>query len=891
MVLERFDCVVQSCGPKVAIACQDETLTYTELNHQINQLAQVLLRHGIQPQDRVGLFLDRGLTLVVALLALLRIGAVYTPLDPAYPQDRLNFMVADVQPRCIVTTQALQPRLATRVPFVLCLDHDGLTSSADDPTAPALAPLDPQALAYIMYTSGSTGHPKGVQMLRSSVDYYIQAVSAVIQPRSEDIYLHTASFSFSSSVRQLLVPLSQGATVILANKEQTRNPLMLLDLIKTQQVSISDTVASVWRSLLQSVKSLDPDTRQDLLSNDLRLVLLSGDVTFCPTLHAIRHDLTSHPDVINIYGQTETVGICAYPVPREFDQQDGYVPVGFPYPHNRTYIVNEALERVAPGEVGELWVAGGCVSAGYLGRPELTAQQFIPNPWAAEEDDRDYPGLFNRLYKTGDLARQLPDGALELRGRSDFQVKLRGLRIELGELESQLEQLPLVKEAIALAKEDPRQEKQLVAYVVLQPDAPDLSLRDLTHQIQQQLRAELPMEWVPSLIVPLAALPLTPNGKRDRLALPDPDWGGMSLGADATPSDDPTEQTLLRIWTELFNFVPNRQDNFFDLGGHSLLAVQLFAQIDHAFQRKLSFHHLLAHPTLADLAAYLRDSPPEEQSTLLVPLQTQGDRPPLFCIHAVGGGAMFYQALLPYLAPDQPVYGIQARGFDGIEPPLDQVEAMATLYLETIRQQYPDGMLYLLGHSFGGLIVYEMAQQLRQRGETPGLVAMIDTKTPALMQAPRSWRQTVKTTARNLWLMNADERMGYLKKTLTWFYRKRQMKRDRVYTEALKAQNVNLRMLNVLQPNYHAQDSYQPQPYDGDVEVYRAQLQSPRSAHNPTLGWGDLVQGKITVHTMPGRHLTMMKEPHVQALGQQINASLLSRHTLISELRRIAELQ
>lgn len=876
MVLERFDRVAQSLGDKVAIACQNQTLTYTELNHQINQLAHYLLQRGVRAQDRVGLFLERDLSAVIAVLAVLRIGAIYTPLDPSYPQDRIDFMMADVQLHCVLTKQSLLSRLAVHAPLEICLDHEASRIQTEDQTTPQQAPMDAQALAYIMYTSGSTGQPKGVQVLRRSVDYYLQAIASIIQPTPEDVYLHTASLAFSSSVRQLLVPLSQGATLILASKEQTRNPLLLLEVIKAQGVTISDTVASVWRSLLQSVKSLDSKAQHDLLTNDLRLVLLSGDVTLCPTLHTIRHMLPSHPDVSNIYGQTETVGICAYPVPRNFDQQDGYLPVGFPYPHNRIYIVNDAMERVASGEVGELWVAGGCVSAGYLGRPELTAQQFIANPWAAETDDRDDPGLFDRLYKTGDMARQLPDGAIELRGRSDFQVKLRGMRIELGELESQLEQLPLVKEAIVVAKVDPHQDTRLVAYAVCQPEAEAIALRDLTHQLQAQLRAEVPLEWVPSLIVPLAALPLTPNGKRDRLALPEPNWSGMSLGIDTTPRDDPTEQTLLNIWTDLFGFVPNHHDNFFDLGGHSLMAVQLFAEIDRAFGHKLSFNHLLAQPTLDTLAAYLRDNQPIEHSTLLVPLQPAGDRPPLFCIHAVGGGAMFYQTLLPYLAPDQPVYGIQAQGFDGIDPPLDCVESMAALYLDAIRHQYPDGPICLLGHSFGGLIVYEMAQQLRQRGETPGLLTIIDTKTPALMHARRSLRLTVKTTLKNLWQIPAHERVGYLKKTVQWFYRKRNLQRDRVYTKALQAQNVNLRMLNVLQPNYHAQEQYQPQPYVGDLEVYRAQQQSSQSADHPTLGWGELVQGRVTIYTIPGRHLTMIKEPHVQHLGWQLNRSLLN---------------
>lgn len=870
-MFEKADQCFQQYGQKVAIQYLDEFLTYRDLSDRVNQVAHFLVSRGVTVETKVGLCIERGIDAVVSVLAILKLGATYIPIDPAYPQERIQFMMAEADPSHLLTQSHVLTHLPPLAAQTICLDREA-EAMRQWQGQPWCEAQPPNALAYIMYTSGSTGKPKGVQVLRTNVNLYLDAISDVLSVNSADVYLHTASFSFSSSIRQLLVPLSYGATVILASQAQAKNPLALLELMKEHRVTVSDTVASVWRSVMQAVQSLDEDKKAALLHNSLRLVLLSGELTPCAVLQQIRQNLKSQPTIVNIYGQTETIGVCAYQVPPEFNQGEGYVPVGFPYGHNRVYILDEARQPVPQGDVGELYVSGGCLSQGYLNRPDLTDQYFLPNPWVDSGADR--PDRFARLYKTGDLARQQPDGRLEIKGRTDFQVKLRGMRIELGEIEQVIEKSALAKEAIVLAKPDHSNEPRLVAYVVPSSETRDASVAPFAQRLKQELQQHLPDYLMPSLVVTLEKLPRTPNGKRDRLSLPAPDWSSLSsAGLDETTLDE-TEASLREIWTELLGFTPGVEDSFFDLGGHSLMAVQLFARLDSQFGCKLSFNHLLACPTIKQLAAYIRAGHTQDKSVILVPLRTEGRRPPLFCIHGIGGAALYYQVLLPYLPPDQPVYGIQAQGFDGVQEPLETVAAMASLYLNEIRQVYPEGPLYLIGHSFGGLIAHEMARQVQTRGETLGLLALVDTKTPKLAKTRPTVNVFLQTLLHNIWHTPAKERWTYLVESGQWFYKKRRIASDRDYAEHLKRQNAHLRMFNVLQPNYKAQAAYEPGCYQGTMVVFRALIQSPRSFKDRTLGWSEWVDGEIKVHTIPGDHLRVMEEPYVGVLAEAIRPYL-----------------
>lgn len=550
----------------IALICGDRQLTYRELDQRSNQLANYLDAIDLAPDALIGVYFERSIELVVAILAILKSGRVYVPLDPHYPSDRINFIAQETQLSVLLTTQPLQgqlPKLPTTQ--TLCLDAAWAEIAAYAMTRhPRQDELIPEGLAYVMYTSGSTGKPKGVKMPCPNVVRYITALAQVVPVDASDIYLHVASFSFSSSVRQLLLPLSVGATLVLATREQIKNPLHLLQLMQHKRVTVSDGVPSIWRVALQLINdSAEERLRASDLS--LRTIILSGDLTPIVLLKNLRQFFGDRTRFFNVYGQTETIGNLAYAIPSDFDPDHGYVPVGYPYPHNQAYILDASLNPVRDGDVGELYMAGGCLADGYLNRDDLTAKTFIDQPWA------DGP---SRIFNTGDVARRHPDGCIELLGRTDFQVKIRGMRVELDEIAVTLEQRPEVKAAAAAAHDSPTGEKVVVGYVV--PTSRQASGKQWQQELRQCLGEQLPDYMVPALFMELEELPKTPSGKLNRRALAKP----AALTAQPV-TDIRADNPIQAIFCKAFHLREvNPDDTFITLGGHSLLYVQFSIELE-----------------------------------------------------------------------------------------------------------------------------------------------------------------------------------------------------------------------------------------------------------------------------------------------------------------------
>lgn len=549
----------------IALICGDRHLSYRELDQQSNQLANYFDHINLAPNALIGVYLERSIESVVAILAILKAGRTYVPLDPHYPGDRINFIAQETQFSALLTTQALQkplPPLPTTQ--TICLDAAAPAIAAQPPVLQKREhDSTPDNLAYVMYTSGSTGKPKGVKMPRANVQRYITALAEVVPVNASDIYLHVASFSFSSSVRQLLLPLYVGATLVLATREQTKNPLHLLQLMRQHRVTVSDGVPSVWRYALQLIHdSAEERLRASDLS--LRYIILSGDLTPIVLLKRLRQFFGDRVRFFNVYGQTETIGNTAYALPPNFEQESGYMPVGYPYPHNQAYVLDESLTPVPDGAVGELYIAGGSLAEGYMNRDDLTAEKFIEHPW------NEGP---TRIFNTGDLARRHPDGCIELLGRTDFQVKIRGMRVELDEIAIILEQHPEVKAAAAAAHDSPTGEKFIVGYVV--PASAHASGKQWQNDLRKFLGEHLPDYMVPALFMELGELPKTPSGKLNRRELPKPN----SLSTQ--PATQATHSPIQAIFSKAFH-IPSvsPDDTFIDLGGHSLLYVQFSIELE-----------------------------------------------------------------------------------------------------------------------------------------------------------------------------------------------------------------------------------------------------------------------------------------------------------------------
>ena len=589
---------VQLAPDAPALACGDDTLTYAQLNARANRLARHLRGLGAGPDVLVGVFMERSLDLGVALLAILKAGAAYLPLDPAYPPDRIAFMLRDAAAPVLLTQETLLPSLPEATCTVLCLDRDadrwaGLSDSDPEPLA------SPANLAYAIYTSGSTGTPKGTLVEHRNVVRLLYATQPWFHFGPHDVWTVFHSPAFDFSVWELWGALATGGCAVLVPYLVSRSPEAFRALLARHKVTVLNQTPSAFRALLQA--DADAPDPHDLA---LRLVIFGGEALDPRSLKpwVDRHG-DQVPLLVNMYGITETTVHVTYRPLAGPDFERPASVIGTAIPDLRLYVLDPRGQPAPIGVAGELHVGGAGLARGYLNRPDLTAEKFIPDPFASD------PAA--RLYKSGDLARWLPDGSLEYLGRADAQVKLRGFRVELGEIEVALTRLPAIREAAVLAREDSPGDLRLVAYLVPADPASPPDPADL----RAALRLSLPDYMVPAAFVSLPALPLTPHGKLDRKALPAPDY---QAPADAYVAPrTPTEATLAEIFAEVLKIERvSVNDNFFDLGGHSLLATQILSRIRQYLHTDLSLREIFESPTVSKIALVLTQSDDSEEGII-----------------------------------------------------------------------------------------------------------------------------------------------------------------------------------------------------------------------------------------------------------------------------------
>jgi aspartate racemase len=852
MSIDRFlQTHVNQNPAAIAIKYITQELTYQQLDSKVNQLANYLRKQGVKPEVLVGIYVERSLDIVIAILAVLKAGGAYVPLDPGFPQDRLATIVAETKIQLIITQSQLLPKIDDQNICLLSIDTQwSEIATGSEELAPIAA--TPENLAYIMYTSGSTGKPQGVQVTRAQIECYLDAIGEVVQIAANDVYLHSASFAFSSSIRQLFLPLAQGATVAIVPKKILTNPIDLLKFIQTEKVTIFDTVASVWNYVLMSLDSIDSQRRSQLIQSQLRLLIFSGGLLTAQLLRNIRSEFKQPLDIVNVYGQTETIGVSAYPVSIEVDREQRYIPVGVAYPHNKLYILDDQSQPVAATETGELYVAGMNLARGYFNNPQLTDRKFISNPFSPDRE---------RLYKTGDLARYRSDGNLEIVGRQDFQVKIRGMRVEIEEIETVITEYPDVHQAAVIGKEEQADEQVLIAYVVANQQFQIAELRSF-------LKAKLPDYMMPSAFVILDALPLTPTNKVDRKKLPLPDRNNFTVVA----ASDTLELQLIKIWEKILGVKPiGIKDNFFELGGHSLIALLLITEVEKIWGKHLFLSSILQSPTIAELAEVLRQKESTSSWSSLVPIELGGHKPPLFCIHPVGGNILEYYSLAGYLNQDRPIYGLQAQGIDGKQKLIDRVEEMASHFIKEIQTVQPHGPYLLIGYSFGGLLAFEMAQQLYRQGEKVDLLGLLDTRASILREVNKSFPEYLEIHLNKLRQLELLEKLKYCISKINTLFQKKMSYRDNLIANLSKIEMLSPEILNVLDCNIQAQQDYIPQVYPGKVTIFRSESQSLYRDLYPELGWKNLVSGGIECEDIPGDHYEMIREPNVRVLARKLN--------------------
>jgi amino acid adenylation domain-containing protein len=840
---QLFEEQVKNHGSAIALVFEQQEITYKELNARANQLANYLATFGIQPDQLVGVAISRSIDTIVSILAILKVGGAYLPLDLSYPAERLAFLLKNANVSILLTKTTEIDRLPDHSAKVICLDSDWAEIATSVSTNPVNLAKS-QNLAYVMYTSGSTGQPKGVCVTHQGVVRLVKSTN-YLDFSADQVFLQLAPIAFDASTLEIWGSLLNGAKLVLFPGDKPS----LADLgqvIQQQQITTLWLTAGLFHLMVdERIEDLQP----------LRQLIAGGDVLSLPHVQKVVSTLTSC-QLINGYGPTEnTTFTCCYPIPKTSSFLTS-IPIGRPISNTQVYILDHQLQPVPIGVAGELHIGGDGLARGYLDQPDLTAEKFIPNPFAGSVS----------LYKTGDLARYLPDGNIEFLGRIDNQVKIRGFRIELGEIEAAIAQHPDVREVRVIDREDRPGDKRLVAYIVNRQSQPtDLELRRF-------LQPKLPDYLIPSAFVVIDSLPLTPNGKVDRRALPLPEYN-QSTAANISPRND-IELQLVKIWERLLGVKSiGIRANFFELGGHSLIAVRMFTEIERIWGQNLPLATLFQKQTIEELALILTQDEWTAPWSSLVLIQSGGSKPPLFCIHPIGGNILEYHALANYLDQEHPIYGLQSQGLDGKQPPFRRVEDMASHYIQEICTVQPHGPYFLIGYSFGGLVAFEMARQLEAMGGKIELLGLLDCSAPNLPNLRPSRIKSVGVHLCNLWKLNLKERSNYIMGRVNYRF-SNDNERDFLTKSLYDPADLTPAILNVLDANLQAGDDYVAHKYSGKITLFRCQVQDLEYHLHAEFGWNEIVDGNLVVYPVPGPHFRMMKEPRVKGLAEKLKLCL-----------------
>ena len=849
-VHQLFEAQVARTPEAVAVEHHEQFVTYRELNACANRLAHHLVTLGVRPGDYVPIFLERSVDLVTAELAVLKSGAVYVPIDPTFPAERQAFMVGDCGAKVVVCAAGF------RLP-------EGLTTTRLDIDAGMLRqgaagnlalPLDSAAIAYVMYTSGSTGQPKGVMVPHRAISRLVLN-SGYVKLDASDRVAFAANPAFDATTFEVWAPLLNGGRLVVIDQEVLLEPSRLGQALRRHAVSV------LW--LTVGLFNQSADALAEELPG-LRYLLVGGDALDPRVIaRVLRNSPPQH--LINGYGPTETTTFAITHEIAAVPEAAASIPLGRPIANTRIYILDANLEPVPIGVTGEIYIGGAGVARGYLNRPELTAERFLPDPFARGPDVR--------IYRTGDLARWRADGSIEFLGRIDHQVKIRGFRVELGEIEARLAEHPAVREAVVLAREAAPGDKRLVAYYTGEPGIAAETLR-------AHVSTTLPDYMTPTAFVKLPRLPLTTSGKLDRNALPAPQrslpQGEQTNRAPLTP----TEEWLLGIWREVFGLDQvDVHDNFFELGGHSLLTIRLVDKINRTLDVSLGIAELFQNPTVQGLARVIGDRPVSRAKYPAGVSEVRcgtADRA-LFCLPGLAGTAFGFRALSAKMDTSRPIFAIELHDLKASPDTFSSMEAIARAVVQCMRQVQPVGPYAIVGYSFGGNLAVEVATQLIAAGQALDLTMLLDAHAPGSLSSPKGMDKLI-THLRIVGRQSFLESCGYIYSRIQRrLFPRFGHGRDNAPTSSSPKDEIERRIFEVSNECLDAYHAHRPKVFSGRIALFKAtDLGDWTKVADPsgTCGWSARCSGGVDVIPMACRHLEIFEEPSITVLAGRINELL-----------------
>ncbi len=837
---QRFEKQVVECRNRIVVKTGSGELTYDDLNRLANRIAMIICTKCTGDADRVALFFSHGVGAFAAMLGVLKSGKVYVPVDVSYPAARIHSILDDAQAAMIISDnrhiEKSRSFAGGRI-HLLNVDEISDSISAENPGNR----VRPESFAYILYTSGSTGQPKGVLHTHQNLLHQVWSYSNTIGLTISDRLSLLSSYSVGAAHLDIYGALLNGAVLYPFDvKDQGLDHLV--ESLINEQITVYHSVPTLFRHIMNHL------TGEKTFPN-MRVVNLGGEPVSARDFELFKKHFTRRCIFVNSLACTEAGVYAQYFMDHDSELKEGRIPSGYPTEDMEIVLLDDRGGIISRDQHGEIMIKSRYLSPGYWQNPSIAKATFVlPTD-----------GKKILAYHTGDVGRMQRDGLIEYMGRKDFQVKIRGYRIEITEIEQVLQRHPMIRDAAVIWHGDPDGEKQVTAYVVLHQNEEMHSSRLLAY-----MRDSLPEHMLPARICFLESLPLTPNGKLDRNALKvlHPDMMGQKESG-AEPQT-PVEQRLAEMWCQLMKMDQvGIDDNFFDTGGDSLMAIDLFCWIEKEYGKRMSPTMIYQWPTIKQLASIIGDHLQSETVSCLIPMRLKSSTPPLFAISDILGSPLLYSGLMKYLNQDQTVYGIKMS----IDDLRRTIEETALYYVGEIRKLFPHGPYFLIGFSSGGIMALEIARIFHRMQIDVPYVAMIDTIFPSVSEKRPPLRKGIFS-------------FPFLKNLPFWFFF---FAPHWVAYYARMARNRNYR-------NYYreAQDriltvrewlrNYQPEAYSGRVIFYRAKAQGLLTT-SADKGWNNICTA-LDIQVVPGSHVNMMQKPHVKVLAEKMNAEFRKCHSV-----------